>query len=54
MLSRRDILTATVAAGAGLAMASQASELAKAQPARRVIVDAQVLEQALILEYPLR
>jgi len=42
MLSRRGALTTTVAAGASLAMASQASEPAKAQPARRVIVDAQV------------
>jgi predicted TIM-barrel fold metal-dependent hydrolase len=42
MLSRREALTATVAAGAGLAMASQASESAKAQPAGRTIVDAQV------------
>jgi hypothetical protein len=41
MLTRRDALTTTVAAGAGLAMASQA-EHAKAQAARRIIVDAQV------------
>ena len=41
MLSRRDVLNTTVAAGAGLAMASQISEPAKAQPARRIIVDAQ-------------
>src|SRR6266436_6039545 len=42
MLSRRDVLTTTVAAGAGLALASPACEPAKAQPARRTIVDAQV------------
>ena len=38
MLSRRDVLATT----AGLAIASQISEPAKAQPARRIIVDAQV------------
>ena len=37
-LSRRDVLATT----AGLALASQISEPAKAQPARRIIVDAQV------------
>src|SRR5262249_53263233 len=42
MLPRRDALATTVAAGAGLAMASQAFEPAQAQPARRIIVDAQV------------
>jgi L-fuconolactonase len=42
MLSRRDVLTTTVAAGAGLVLASPACEPAKAQPARRIIVDAQV------------
>src|SRR5262245_66506534 len=42
MLSRRDILSSTAAAGAGLAIASQASKPVQAQPARRVIVDAQV------------
>src|SRR6202171_5809876 len=42
MLSRREVLTATVAAGAGLSMAPQASGSAKAQPAGRIIVDAQV------------
>src|SRR6266576_3109730 len=42
MLSRRDILSSTAAAGAGLAMASQTSEPVSAQPARRIIVDAQV------------
>jgi hypothetical protein len=42
MLSRREVLTATVAAGAGLATASQASQSAKAQPAGRIIVDGQV------------
>src|ERR1700680_2533846 len=42
MLSRREVLPATVGAGAGLAMASQASQSAKAQPAGRIIVDAQV------------
>src|SRR5436305_13477342 len=38
MLSRRDVLATT----AGLAIASQASGPAGAQPARRIIVDAQV------------
>ena len=42
MLSRRDVLTTTVASGAGLVLASPACEPAKAQPARRIIVDAQV------------
>jgi hypothetical protein len=42
MLSRRDVLTTTVAAGAGLAMAAQAYEPAKSQLASRIIVDAQV------------
>jgi Amidohydrolase len=42
MLSRRDVLTTTVAAGAGLAMAAQAYEPAKSQLAGRIIVDAQV------------
>jgi predicted TIM-barrel fold metal-dependent hydrolase len=41
-LSRRDVLTTSAAAGAGLAIVSQASERAQAQPARRTIVDAQV------------
>jgi predicted TIM-barrel fold metal-dependent hydrolase len=43
MLSRRDALTTTLAAGAGLAMASQTSEPAQAQRGRgrRIIVDAQ-------------
>src|SRR5205085_2744021 len=41
-LSRRHVLATTVAAGAGLAIVSQASERAQAQPARRTIVDAQV------------
>ena len=41
-LSRRDVLTTTVAAAAGLTIVSQASERAQAQPARRTIVDAQV------------
>src|SRR5262245_578198 len=41
-LSRRDVLPTTVAASAGLALTSQASERAQAQPARRIIVDAQV------------
>src|SRR5215468_5341030 len=40
MLSRREALKTT--AGASLAIASQASERAQAQPARRIIVDAQV------------
>ena len=38
MLSRRDVLATT----AGLAIASQTSGPAGAQPARRIIVDAQV------------
>src|SRR5207247_6392107 len=42
MLSRRDALSTTIAAGAGLAMASQAPQPAQAQAARRIIVDAQV------------
>src|SRR5215468_7400121 len=42
MLSRRDILSSTAAAGAGLAMASQTSEPVQAQAARRIVVDAQV------------
>ena len=41
MISRRDVLTTTLAAGAGLAMASP-SEPARAQRAGRIIVDAQV------------
>ena len=41
MLSRRDVL-ATAATGAGLALAAPVSEPASAQPARRIIVDAQV------------
>src|SRR5262249_19866799 len=39
---RRDVLTTTVAAGASLALASPACGPAKAQPARRIIVDSQV------------
>ena len=42
MLSRRDVLTTTVTAGASLALASPACGPAKAQPARRIIVDSQV------------
>jgi hypothetical protein len=41
MISRRDVVTTTLAAGAGLAMA-QPSQPAKAQPAGRIIVDSQV------------
>src|SRR5262249_56501925 len=41
-LTRRGVLTTSVAAGAGLAIVSQASERAQAQLARRTIVDAQV------------
>ena len=41
MLSRRDVLNSTLGAGAGLAMAAQAPQPAAAQPARRIIVDAQ-------------
>ena len=42
MLSRRDVLTTTIAAGAGLAMASHASEPAEARFEGRTIVDGQV------------
>jgi predicted TIM-barrel fold metal-dependent hydrolase len=42
MVSRRELLTTTAAAGASLAMVSSGSEPARAQPARRIIVDAQV------------
>ena len=42
MLSRRDVLTTAAAAGAGLALASQAPEPARARFGGRTIVDAQV------------
>src|SRR4029077_17382193 len=42
MLSRREALTAAATAGAGLALASQASQPAKARSQGRIIVDAQV------------
>ena len=42
MLSRRDVLTTTIAAGAGLAMASHAPEPAEARFEGRTIVDGQV------------
>src|ERR1700675_1643006 len=55
MLSRRDVLTTTAAAGAGLAMAAQAYEPPKSQLASRIIVDAQVqiwLAQTTLLPWP--
>jgi len=42
MLSRRDVLTTTVAAGAGLVPGVASMQPATAQPARRIIVDSQV------------
>jgi hypothetical protein len=42
MLSRRDVLATTVAAGAGLVLAAPTREPAKAQPVGRMIVDSQV------------
>jgi predicted TIM-barrel fold metal-dependent hydrolase len=42
MASRRDFLSTAVAAGAGLALSARSSKRAEAQPAHRMIVDAQV------------
>ena len=39
MLSRRDVLMTTMATGASLALAAPASQPAKTQPARRIIVN---------------
>ena len=42
MVSRRDFLSTAVAAGAGLALSARSPERAEAQPAHRMIVDAQI------------
>jgi L-fuconolactonase len=42
MLNRRNFITNAIGAGVGLTMAMQGSERSAAQPARRMIVDAQV------------